>query len=82
MLSPGGRRDLVFDQRIHGCRIGHPQKRLGQTHKGHTFVGGQAVLGQKDLHQARTCIIPDGMDQPGCPIGRRPTLGHVRRGGT
>ena len=53
MPPPIGGRDLVFDQRVHRGGVGHAQQRLGQAHQGDAFVGGQAVFGEKHVHQAR-----------------------------
>ena len=52
VAAPVGRGNLVFDQRIHGFGIGHAQQRFGEAHQRDAFIGGQAVFGQEDLHQA------------------------------
>ncbi len=44
--------DLVVDQGVDGFRVRHPQQGLGQAHQCHPFARGQAVLGEKGLHQA------------------------------
>ena len=69
MAAPVGRRDLVFDQRIHGFGIRHPQQRLGQTHQRDALVGRQSVFGQKNLHQPGLYRCPDAAHQIGTRRG-------------
>ena len=54
MVAPVGRADLVFDQRIDGLVVRHPQQRLGQCHQRQTLVGGKSVFAEKTLGQCRT----------------------------
>ena len=65
MAGPIRRRDFIFDQRIDGVGIRNAQQRLGQTHQRDAFVGGQAVFGQKHLHQTGARVVADGAHQNG-----------------
>ena len=55
--------DLVVDQGVDGFGVGNPQQCFGQAHQRHAFLGGQAVFGQKDLHQALGLAGADVIDQ-------------------
>ena len=78
VFTPVRRRDLVFDQCVDGFRIRHAQKRFGQTHQRDAFVSGQAVFGQKDLHQAGIRAFADAPHQLR-PAGRNPRAICVRQ---
>ena len=69
MAGPVGRRDLVFDQRIHRIRIRHPQQRLGQTHQRNALIRRQAVFAQEHFHHTRTRVFANGRHQLG-RVGR------------
>jgi hypothetical protein len=43
--------DLILDQGVNCIGIGDTQQRFGQTHQRDAFGCGQAIFGQKDLHQ-------------------------------
>ncbi len=81
MARPIRRRDLVFDQRVDGFRVGHTQQRLGQAHQRDALVGGQAVFRQKDLHQPRRGLGADGADQNGAGGGDGGAVGLAQIGG-
>ena len=80
MRAPAGGGDLVFNQLIDCVRIRHAQQRLGQTHQGHPFIGGKAVLGQKDFHQAGFVVGADVPDElhGGVADARARSLGNPR----
>ena len=65
VTPPVARCDLVLDQGVHGGCVGHPQKRLGQTHQRDSFIGRQPVFGQKDLHQPGRVVAAYRADQIG-----------------
>ena len=65
VAAPVGGGDLVFDQRVHGFRVGHPKEGLGEAHQRDAFVGGQAVFGEEYLHQTRLRAGADAADEVG-----------------
>ena len=65
MAAPVGGGDLIFDQRVHRGRVGHPQKRFGEAHQGDAFVGRKTVFGKEHLHQTGPGRAANGADQCG-----------------
>ncbi len=63
MGAPGTGGDLVFDQFVDGGVVRHAQQRLGQTHQGNAFLGGQAVLCQKLFHDGGLGILANAAYQ-------------------
>jgi hypothetical protein len=61
-LVPFRRGNLVFDQSIHGGRIGHPQQRLGQAHQGDALFRGEAIFGQKQFHHRGLSLCTQSLD--------------------
>ncbi len=55
--------DLVADQRIGGCRIGHAQECLGEAHQGDAFVGRETVLVEEGVDPAGLALARI-LDQP------------------
>ena len=63
MRTPFRRRDFILDQFVNRVTIRHPQQRLGQTHQGDAFFGGQAIFGQEHLHQTGIFRAANTFDQ-------------------
>ena len=76
MPAPVGGRDLVLDQRIHRVGIGYAQKRLGQAHQRHTFIGRKPILGQEHLHEAGLGRFADRTHKIGAARGDAGAVGR------
>ena len=65
MLAPGGRRDLVLDQRVHGLGVGHSEQRLGEAHQRDALIGRKPIFRQEHLHHAGRVHGADIADECG-----------------
>ena len=62
MLAPVDLADLVADERIGGCIVGHAQQRLGKAHQGNAFLGVEAILLQEGVNPAGL-VSPSAFDE-------------------
>ena len=78
MVGPVAGRELVLDQPVGGCGIGHAQQRLGQHHQGKALAGRERILAQEILDAAEPAgFRPDRLDE-----ARRARVdARFRRGG-
>ena len=79
VVGPVAGRELVLDQPVGGCGIGHAQQRLGEHHEGKALAGRERILAQEILDPAEPSgFRPDRLDE-----ARRARIdARFRSGGT
>ena len=77
MRMPVARGDLVADQRVARCPVGHPQQRLGEAHERHALVTRQGIFLHQPLDAATLRLRPQRADEPPRRGGGHGLLGAI-----